>query len=72
MFDFFNNIWVILICIVLFYFIVKKIYNMTQPFDEHKFLVQCKNIEKLKNKLNMNLDTIPSLIPNIASFYVGL
>ena len=72
MLDCFNNIWIILICIVLFYFIIKKIYNLTQPFDEHKFLVQCKNQEKLKKQLNMNFDSIPSLIPNIASFYVGL
>jgi hypothetical protein len=70
MLDCFNNIWVILICIILFYFIIKKIYNMTQPFDEHRFMVQCRNQEKLKNKLNLN--SIPNMIPNIASFYIGL
>lgn len=72
MLDCFNSFWIILICIILFYFIVKKIYNLTQPFDEKRFLLQCKNQEKLKNKINLNIESIPGMIPNFASYYVGI
>ena len=43
---------------------------MTQPFDTNKFMEQCINQEKLKKKFN--LKDIPSIIPSLTSYYVGL
>ena len=70
MLDCMNNWWIILICGILFFVIIKKIYNLTQPFDEYHFLLQCKNQEKLKQKLNLN--DVPSMVPSLTSFYLGL
>jgi hypothetical protein len=70
MLDCLNSWWVLLICFIIFLFIIKKIYNMTQPFDTNKFMEQCINQEKLKKKFN--LKDIPSIIPSLTSYYVGL
>lgn len=70
MLDNFNNYWIILICIILTIFIVKKIYNLNKPFDEKRFIEQCINQQKLKEKFT--LDGIQQSLPNLASYYVGL
>jgi hypothetical protein len=66
----FNNCWVILFCIVLIIFIVKKIYNLNKSFDEKKFIQQYINQQQIKEKNNLNL--ISQSLPNIASYYVGI
>lgn len=68
MLDYLNNIWVILICIVLLYFIFKKICNLWQPFDEEKFIKQMKNQEKFEEKFS--LSNLPSMIPSLTSMYI--
>lgn len=70
MLDRFNNFWVILICIILVIFIVKKIYNLNKPFDEKRFIEQYVNQQKLKEKFT--LEGIPQSLPKLASYYVGL
>jgi hypothetical protein len=70
MLDRFNNIWVILICIILAFFIIKKIYNFNKPFDEKRFIEQYINQQKLKEKFS--LEAIPQSLPKLASYYVGL
>ncbi len=66
----FNNIWVILLSILLLYIIVKKIINLNKPFDERKFIEQYNNQLKLKKQLN--IDIIQKNIPKLTSYYVGL
>jgi hypothetical protein len=66
----FNNIWVILLSIVLLYVIVKKIINLNKPFDERRFIEQYNNQLKLKKQLN--IDIIQKNIPKLTSYYVGL
>lgn len=70
MLDNFNNIWVILLCIILLLFIIKKIYNLNKPFDEKRFIEQYINQQKLKN--NFSFEAIPHSLPKLASYYVGL
>ena len=66
----FNNIWVILLSILLLYVIVRKIINLNKPFDEKRFIQQYKNQLKLKKQLN--IDIIQKNIPKLTSYYVGL
>jgi hypothetical protein len=66
----FNNIWVILLSILLLYVIVRKIINLNKPFDENRFIQQYKNQLKLKKQLNINI--IQKNIPKLTSYYVGL
>jgi hypothetical protein len=66
----FNNIWIILLSIVLLYVIVKKIINLNKPFDERRFIEQYNNQLKLKKQLN--IDIIQKNIPKLTSYYVGL
>ncbi len=70
MLDKFNNYWIILICIILAIFIVKKIYNLNKPFDEKRFIEQYINQQKLKE--NFSLEAIPQSLPKLVSYYVGL
>jgi hypothetical protein len=70
MLDKFNNFWVILICVILVIFIIKKIYNLNKPFDEKRFIEQYINQQKLQEKFS--LKAIPKSFPKIASYYVGL
>jgi hypothetical protein len=70
MLDRFNNIWVIIISILLIFFIFKKIYNLNKPFDEHRFIEQYINQQKLQDKFSLR--NIPKNLPKIASYYVGL
>ena len=65
-----NNIWVLVIAVILLYAIIKKIYNLNKPFDENKFIEQYHNQQKIKKKLNF--ENIPAELPKLASFYVGL
>ncbi len=66
----FNNGWVFLISILLFYFVIKKIINLNKPFDENKFIEQYINQQKLKNK--MSLDFVQKQIPKLTQYYVGI
>jgi hypothetical protein len=70
MLDNFNNIWVMLLCIILLLFIIKKIYNLNKPFDEKRFIEQYVNQQKLQN--NFSFKAIPHTLPKLASYYVGL
>jgi hypothetical protein len=70
MLDYLNNIWVLLICLIIFIIIVKKICNLNQPFDEDRYILQEQNQEKLKKKFNLN--NIHTVIPTLTSYYVGL
>ncbi len=70
MIDKFNNIWVIIISVILLFIIIKKIINLNEPFDEGRFIEQYKNQEKLKKKFNMK--SIQQSLPKLASYYVGL
>ena len=70
MLDKFNNIWVIIISIIILLIIIKKIYNLNKPFDEKRFVEQYRNQIKLKN--NFSLKSIPKTLPKLASYYVGL
>ena len=51
----FNNIWVILLSILLLYVIVRKIINLNKPFDEKRFIQQYKNQLKLKKQLILKI-----------------
>ena len=65
-----NNIWGIIIVLILIYAIYKKISNLNKPYDEEKFIIQYKNQKRLEKKIN-----IPNLMknmPTIASYYVGI
>ena len=66
----FNNIWIILLSILLLYVIVRKIINLNKPFDEKRFIEQYSNQLKLKKQLN--IDIIQKNIPKLTSYYVGL
>ena len=70
MLDKFNNCWIILFCIILIIFIIKKIYNLNKPFDEKRFIEQHINQQKLKDKITLEL--ISKNLPNLAYYYVGL
>lgn len=70
MFELFNNIWVLLICLFLIYCIYKKILNLNKPIGETKFIEQMKNQQKLKKKINLN--QIVTKLPDLASYYVGI
>lgn len=66
----FNNIWIILLSILLLYVIVRKIINLNKPFDEKRFIQQYKN--QLKLRKQFNIDIIQKNIPKLTSYYVGL
>jgi hypothetical protein len=68
--DCLNNWWILIICAIVFFVIVRKIYNLFQPFDEHRFLLQCMNQEKLKKKFTLN--SVPDMIPSLTSYYIGI
>lgn len=70
MLDNFNNIWVILICIVLIFFIVRKIIKLNKPFDEERFIEQYKNQQKLGEKFSMI--SFQKSLPKLTSFYLGI
>lgn len=72
MLDCLNSWWVFVICAILFFFICKKISNLFRPFDEHRFIEQQKNQEKLKKKLGMTFNNITTSIPQLTSYYVGI
>lgn len=72
MLNIFNNIWTAIISVILIIVIIKKIYNINKPFDENKFIEQYTNQQKLKNKINIGINSIPLNLNKIASYYVGL
>ena len=70
MLDKFNNIWIILLSILLIVIIVRKIINLNKPFDESRFIEQYKNQIKLKKQFSMT--SLQRNIPKLTSYYVGL
>ncbi len=66
----FNNMWGILIILILFFAIYKKVINLNEPYDENKFIIQYQNQIKLKKKFN--IQNIMKNMPSIASYYVGI
>ena len=70
MLDKFNNMWIILLSILLLVIIVRKIINLNKPFDEPRFIEQYKNQIKLRKQFNINM--IQKNIPKLTSYYVGL
>ena len=66
----FNNIWGIIIVLILIYAIYKKISNFNKPYDEDKFIIQLQNQKRLQEKIN--LPNLMKNIPSIASYYVGI
>lgn len=79
MLELFNNIWVVIISLILVYIIYNKINNLNKPFDKARFVEQYTNQKKLWKKLK-NTTSIskkgkgiePISIPLLASYYVGL
>ena len=65
-----NNVWVLIISAILLIVIIKKIYNLNEPFDEDRFVEQYINQHKIKNKFN--LKSIPKGLPILTSYYIGL
>jgi len=79
MLELFNNIWVVIISLILVYIIYNKINNLNKPFDKARFVEQYTNQKKLWKKLKntTNISTKgkgiePISIPLLASYYVGL
>ena len=70
MLDKFNNMWIILLSILLLWIIVRKIINLNKPFDETRFIKQYKNQIRLKKQFNINI--IQKNIPKLTSYYIGL
>jgi hypothetical protein len=66
----FNNIWVIIIAVILIYIIIKKITNLNNSIDEDVYIEKHKNQERLKKQFNFN--DLPKGLPALASYYVGL
>lgn len=66
----FNNIWGIIVIIILIFIIYKKINNLNKPYDENKFIIKYKNQMKLREKIN--LPNFMKNIPSMASYYVGI
>ena len=66
----FNNIWVIIIAVILIYIIIKKITNLNNSIDEDVYIEKHKNQERLKKQFNFN--DLPKELPALASYYVGL
>ena len=65
-----NNIWVIIISIILLFVIIRKIINLNKPFNEKRFIEQYQNQIKLKKEFNMG--KIYNQLPTLASYYVGI
>jgi hypothetical protein len=70
MLECFNNIYIIIISILLLYAIIKKIINLNKPFNEVDFLTKYNNQQKLKE--NLSLDNLKKQIPTLTSYYIGL
>lgn len=65
MLNLFNNKLVIIICLILLFFIIKKIYNLNKPFNEKKYIEQYVNQQKFEK--NFDINVIPKAIPTIAN-----
>jgi hypothetical protein len=79
MFELFNNIWVVIISLILLYIIYNKINNLNKPFDKARFVEKYTNQKKLWKKLKNTTNISkngkgiePITIPLLASYYVGL
>jgi hypothetical protein len=66
------NTIAIIISVIIFWFIVKKIIKIYKPIDNESFSKlkeQEQNQEKIKNKLSLD---IKNIIPNLFSYYIGI
>ncbi len=70
MLDKLNNIWIILLSILLLVVIVRKIINLNEPFDELRFIEKYKNQIRLQKQFNIKI--IQKNIPKLTSYYIGL
>ena len=62
----------IIISVIIFWFIIKKIFKILKPIDTQTLLKleeQEENQEKIKNKLTID---IKNIIPNLFSYYIGI
>jgi len=64
----FNNIWGIIIVLILIYAIYKQIIKLNKPFDKCKFISQNQSHIKDQNQLN----NLIKIIPQLTSYYVGV
>ena len=66
------NTIAIIISVIIFWFIIKKIIKIYKPIDNESFSKlkeQEQNQEKIKNKLSLD---IKNIIPNLFSYYIGI
>jgi hypothetical protein len=66
------NTIAIIISVIIFWFIIKKIIKIYKPVDNESFSKlkeQERNQEKIKNKLSLD---IKNIIPNLFSYYIGI
>ena len=66
------NTIAIIISVIIFWFIIKKIIKIYKPVDNESFSKlkeQEENQEKIKNKLSLD---IKNIIPNLFSYYIGI
>jgi len=56
----FNNPWIILLSIIIFFIIIKKIYKLLFGQDEED-----------KTQYN-KFQVTPTILPKLASYYIGL
>ncbi len=66
------NTIAIIISVIIFWFIIKKIIKIYKPIDNESFSKlkeQERNQEKIKNKLSLD---IKNIIPNLFSYYIGI
>jgi hypothetical protein len=66
------NTIAIIISVIIFWFIIKKIIKIFKPIDNESFSKlkeQEENQEKIKNKLSLD---IKNIIPNLFSYYIGI
>jgi hypothetical protein len=60
MIECFNNIWIILISVIILFIIMKKIYKLLFSYEN-------KNNNKKKS-----FDLLPDILPTLTSYYVGI
>jgi len=60
MIECFNNIWIILISVIILFIIMKKIYKLLFSYEN-------KNNNKKKS-----FDLLPDILPTLTSYYIGI
>ena len=60
MIECFNNIWIILISVIILFIIMKKIYKLLF------------NYENKNNNKKKSFDLLPDILPTLTSYYIGI